>query len=149
MFYIGFNILICSILFWVTIIGKDIFPFSHYPMFSNLHHVSKVKVFRLALETQNGNIEWWKSEFYREPEFIGAMIKQYYWAMKANKIPKPILLLWRNKLLIKVLYLVKAEHGSIKNYKAFHIIMRTINNMEITNKTIEIISFKTLVNETV
>src|SRR5476649_448310 len=77
-FYIVFFLIICVVLLMVTIVGKDFYPFSHYPMFSRLNHMNKVKIYRLALEAKNGEIEWWQHEAYRYPQIVGNKLYQLY-----------------------------------------------------------------------
>src|ERR1700737_744218 len=69
-------ILLLAPLLWTMVRGRDAWPFSHYPMFSHLTDLSEVEVFRAALETTNGEIVWWRSEFYRYPEFVGRSLKR-------------------------------------------------------------------------
>jgi hypothetical protein len=144
-FYIVFFLVICCLLVGVTIVGKDFSPFSYYPMFSGRHHLQHVKVFRLALETQNGKIEWWQHEAYRYPEFVGRQLLRFYDRLNGtDKKSTALLSLEKHKLLLEVLRIIEADGYSI-NYKAFHIVERTVsNNFKIVNKTMEVISFTEL-----
>jgi hypothetical protein len=118
-------ILFCLLLIplvWVTAIGRDAWPFSHYPMFSRLTDVGQVVVFRIALEKADGEIVWWKSEFFRYPEFIGRMLKQ------CSKTDGPgsslYTALQKEKYLAEVLRLIAVE-GRDPEYRAIHIVRRT------------------------
>lgn len=144
--YIVFFIGMCSILLWVTIRQKDAFPFSWYPMYSGSHSLDKVNVFRVALQKQEGGITWWQSRFYRYPEYVGRKLQGLRQA-KAGTQKEVFVLLERNRLLLEVLRLIESEEGSAKDYTAFHIVERTVNNnLAITDRTIGIISFSELRN---
>src|SRR6266481_5751039 len=109
---------------WVTICGKDAWPFSHYPMFSRLSRISDVEVFRLALETKDNEVVWWKSGFFRYPEFVGERLGELSYARPASGgvifITFP-----RNRILSEVLRLIISEEGNTDRYRAFHIVKRT------------------------
>lgn len=149
-FYIIF-ILITSILVYVTIAGKDAFPFSHYPMFSGAHSLENAKVFRLALEKQDGEIVWWNSEFYRYPEFVGRQLKRIYQTTGEDKISNAFVLLERQKLLIEVLRIIAIQEGTLKNYKALHIVERspfqTNGEIVIDDRTISVMPFEKITRE--
>jgi hypothetical protein len=137
MIYSFFFIAICSILIFVTFSGKEAFPFSHYPMFSKLHDVTDVVIFRIALETQEGEIQWWDSKFYRYPEIVGRKISSL------KNADKNATVLAQSKLLVKILQIITIEKGNFDKYKAFHIIERSVNeNLMIVDKTIEIVPFE-------
>lgn len=124
MFYYFVFFILCLIpLLWVTLRGKDAFPFSHYPMFSNLSDVNNVEVYRIALETHEGKLVWWKSEFYRYPEMVGRKFKDLY--QIENEGEEVFSNLERQRLLIQVLRLIEDEEKSTRQYQAFHVIKRT------------------------
>ncbi|CAN5305394.1 hypothetical protein BH09BAC6_BH09BAC6_10110 [soil metagenome] len=138
-FYMIFFLLICAILLLVTLAARDIYPFSHYPMFAGRHQMDRVKVIRLALETETGEIEWWQHEAYRYPEMAGRKLSQLH-----TGIPTALTTIQQHKLLLEILRLLASTHQPVK-YKAFHLIERTVNaDFTITNKTVEIISFNQL-----
>jgi hypothetical protein len=148
MFYMVFFLLICSALVLVTIAGRDFYPFSNYPMFSAKHQVSNIKVFRVALETQEGKLEWWQHEAFRYPEFVGKKLKQIYDTLPGNDGKASVLAnLQKYKLLAEVLRLIRLDGYAIDHYRAFHLIERTIsNNLEIKDKTVEIVLFSNIKN---
>lgn len=136
---------ICILLLWVTITGKDIYPFSYYPMYSVPRNLENISVFRIALERKDGSIAWWKSEFYRYPEYSGRKLQQL-WQVK-NDDPKRdvILQLEKDRLLIAVLQIMENENIDINHYNAFHIIERTMQgDLKPVDKTIEIVPLKRL-----
>ena len=45
--------------------GRDLWPFSHYPMFSSLRSLDDVVVFRIAIEDASGRVDWWRPRFFR------------------------------------------------------------------------------------
>lgn len=135
-FYIIFFIIILIPSLWVTLRGKDAFPFSHYPMFSNLSNPVQVEVFRIAFEKKDGEFVWWKSEFYRYPEFVGRRLKQLH--QTDNDKIKAFTFLERRRYLIEVLRLVETEEKSPEQYQAFLIVRRTVNSdFEINDVVIE------------
>lgn len=133
------------VLLWVTIRGRDLSPFSHYPMFSGTNNINNIAVYRLALEKKDGTIEWWESEFYRYPEFIGKKLSEMLSPVNADSKTTPFYSLQKNKLLNDVIRLMTLEGIDIKNYNAFHIIKRTTDNtLEVYNRTIDVIPISTL-----
>lgn len=142
--YIFFFLLMCGVLIWVTILEKEAFPFSFYPMFSVLHKLEKVSVYRIALENEKGEIEWWKSEFYRYPEFIGKNLKQITEEINRETTNKIFFVLARKKILKNVLFLLELEDLK-KKYVAFHIVERKIESkLLIKDYTVAVIGFKEL-----
>ena len=71
-----FFILICICLAYITFFGKEAYPFSSYPMFSQTYELQSIKIIKIALEDKNGDLIWWESEFYRYPQIIGNNIKK-------------------------------------------------------------------------
>lgn len=135
-FYLIFFIIILIPLLCITLRGKDAFPFSHYPMFSNLSSPNQVEVFRIALETTDGKSVWWKSEFYRYPEFVGRRLKEL--EQTESDGLKAFTSLDRQRYLIEVLRLIEAEEKSLDQYRAFLIVRRTVDNdVEIKDDVIE------------
>ena len=134
-------ILLLALLLWVTVRGKDAWPFSHYPMFSRLTNLSEVEVFRVALETTAGEIIWWRSEFYRYPEFVGRRLKRLH-QMESEGGPAALFApLERQRYLAAVLSLIEFEEGRLERYSAFHIVRRTVaaggdDTLEIKEQTV-------------
>jgi hypothetical protein len=136
---------ISILLLWVTITGKDIYPFSYYPMYSVPRNLENISVFRIALEKKDGSIAWWKSEFYRYPEYSGRKLRQLWQVKSENKQKEVILQLEQHRLLIGVLQIMEKENIDINDYKAFHIIERTMQGeLKPVDKTIEIVPLKRL-----
>ncbi|MBS1522336.1 MAG: hypothetical protein JST50_15150 [Bacteroidetes bacterium] len=136
---------ICILLLWVTIAGKELYPFSHYPMYSGPHDLKNIGVFRIAIEKKDGNIVWWQSEFYRYPEYSGRKLQQLWEARNNNQQQEVFLQLERHRLLISILQIMKKENINADEYNAFHIIERTINSdLKPVNKTVEIIPLNRL-----
>lgn len=143
--YIVFFVAMCAVLLWVAISGKEAFPFSAYPMYSGLHSPGKVNVIRIALQQQDGRLTWWKSRFYRYPEYTARKLQELHQAMKQDKQKEVFALLERNRLLHEVLRLIESEEGSIHRYQAFHIVERRGNEkLEIREQTLAVISFSEL-----
>jgi len=138
-----FPILLCSFLlvplFWVMVRGQDAWPFSHYPMFSQLTGLSEVEVFRLALETTTGEILWWRSEFYRYPEFVGRRLQSIHQMESEGARAKALASLERQRCLAEVLRLIETEVGRLDRYQAFQIVRRTVdtnNGLTIKDQTV-------------
>jgi hypothetical protein len=146
--YILFFGLIGCLWIWVTIRGKDAFPFSAYPMFSARHRLEDVRVIRIALALETGEKVWWQSEFYRYPEFVGRQLKQLY--DQSHKQPKEAIFfqLKKKQLLIEVKRLIDLEIPADKSYGALHIIERCITaDFKIEEKTVEVIPISSLKSE--
>jgi hypothetical protein len=147
LFYLAFFILMLAALLTVTLAGKDFFPFSHYPMFSAPHQLNRVKVYRIALETHDGKIEWWQHEAYRYPEFIGRKLKSLYTNATSTIDNKTVLLatLEKRRLLCEVLRLLELGGDQAAKYRSFRIIERTVNDQfEIIDKEIDAFKFDKL-----
>jgi hypothetical protein len=134
-------ILLLALLLWVTVRGQDAWPFSHYPMFSRLTDLSEIEVFRVALETTAGEITWWRSEFYRYPEFVGRMLKRLHQMESEGGRAALFAPLERQRYLAAVLSLIEFEKGRVESYRAFHIVRRTVaargdNTLEIKEQTV-------------
>lgn len=144
-FYLIFFILLLAPLIWATARRKDAFPFSHYPMFSHLIDTDNVVVYRVALETKDGNTVWWKSGFYRYPEFVGRKLKNLYELEHEHK--QLFFTLERQRLLIEVLRLIEVEAKDAEKYKAFQIVKRIArkdkhNKLKIKDETLAVIPFE-------
>jgi hypothetical protein len=136
---------ICILLLWVTFAGKELYPFSYYPMYSAPHDLKSISVFRIALEKKDGSIVWWQSEFYRYPEYSGRKLQQLWQARENNQQKKIFLQLEQQRLLISVLQIMEKENINTGEYNAFHIIERTINaDLQPVDKTIEVIPLNRL-----
>ncbi len=124
-------ILLLVILFapmlWAMARGKDLWPFSSYPMFSRLLSLRDVEVFRLALETTEAEVVWWRSEFYRYPELVGRRLKRIYRMEQEGGRTASVAQLERQRLLNEVLRLIDSECGGLAQYQAFRIVRRTLD----------------------
>ena len=132
-------VFICGLLLpllWAIVRGKDYWPFSHYPMFSQHSALKDLAVYRLALETKSGAITWWRSEFFRYPEFVGQRLRRIHQA--TNQVGKEAAFakLEQQFLLTEVLRLIEMEEGNIDQYQAFHVVRRSIENLSGPNPTI-------------
>jgi hypothetical protein len=127
MSYIIFFTLMVGILIWVTIAKKDFFPFSWYPMYSATYRADQVRVLRIALQDANGDITWWKTKYYRYPEFVARKLDILMQAPANSKVGDGINLLAQKRLLDEVLRLIEQEEGSLKNHTAFLIIERRVD----------------------
>jgi hypothetical protein len=114
-----------AVLVWVTLRGKDAWPFSHYPMFSSPADLSQLRVIRLALETRDGEVIWWRSRFYRYPERVGRHIKRTYHLEQEPHGYARFAPLQRRRYLAEALRLIRLEEGSLERYRAVHIVERT------------------------
>lgn len=120
------SIVVLAPMVWVTVRGKDAWPFSHYPMFSRLTGLGDVEIFRVALETRSAEVVWWRSKFYRYPEFVGRELRLLD-AQTAERGPvAAIASLEKQRYLAEVLRLIEAEEGGIERYEALLIMKRRI-----------------------
>jgi len=151
-FPILFAVVIVGIQLFITISGKDAWPFSSYNMFSAPLDLTEFGVFRVALERQDGEIVWWRSHFYRYPEQVGKRIRGL--RQLENDTPKTrmVVALETRKLLIEVARLIQQEEGGLESYQAFHIIERKPgidrnNEIIIDDKTVARIPFLDLTSQ--
>lgn len=142
--YVIFFIIVCLVLIGITIVGKDYWPFSHYPMFSAKQKIKDITVWRIALEDSEGNIDWWQSKFFRYPEFTGRKLQKIYALHIEGKKLEIFIHIERNKLLNAVMMHIIREQPEC-NYSAIHIIERKVtNSFNVIDKTIDIIPIKQL-----
>lgn len=125
--YCLFFLLVCGMLLWVTILKKDLFPFSWYPMYSAQYKAQQVRVVRIALQDKNGGVNWWNSKYYRYPEFTARKLDKLMQLTFNNNIEGTVNLLEQKRLLAKVLQLIEQEEGTLKDYSAFLIIERRVD----------------------
>jgi len=125
-FYIIFFIAVCAVLLLVTVMQKEAYPFSYYPMYSSMHKLNEISVYRIAFKKPDGSMTWWISEFYRYPEYVGRKLKQMH-AIDSGSAEKDVLLrLEQTRLLILVLRIAKEEGVPVGNYTTLCIVERKI-----------------------
>jgi hypothetical protein len=97
--------------FSVTLLRREAWPFTRYPMFSHYRDPRDVCVICIALENSDGNLTWWRPHFYRYPDILGRKL-----------VPDDPSL--RLKYVSEVLRLVRLEKGATDSYRAIHILER-------------------------
>ena len=142
-----FVVMIIGLFGFVTIKGKDLYPFSHNPMFAKPYRLNEVKIIRIALENEHHEVQWWKHKSYRYPEFIGRRLKDYhYQSIHADNHQKMVLAFKKIKLLREVFRLIELQNQTAC-ITALHIIERTVDeNLIVREQTIEIIPLSALKN---
>ena len=148
-FYVLFFAVIVVIQLLITIRGKDAWPFSAYDMFSDPYDLGDINIYRVALEKRDGEIVWWRSRFYRYPEYIGRKLRQIH--SLRNEDPKSafVVALETKKHLLEVARLISIEQGDLDQYYSFHIVRRTAhtelgNDVSIHDETIAIIPIESI-----
>ena len=143
-------ILVISFFAWqllcVTVRGREAWPFSHYPMFAQPHTLAQVEVFRVARETADGEIIWWRSRFYRYPERLGRDLRQAQTLAQHNAA---LPLLEQRRLLAEAARLIRLEEGGASRYRALRIVRRTAafdrqQQLVVGEETIATVSFDSL-----
>lgn len=122
-----FSALVAALL-WATVRDQDAWPFSHYPMFSRPATLSELMVIRLALETRDGEITWWRSRHFRYPEFVGRRLARTYAVEAAGTRAAAALMLERLGVLNEALRLIRHEEGSLDRYSAIRVVRRTASH---------------------
>ena len=145
-------ILVLGIQLFVTISGKDLWPFSAYNMFSTHLDINQHSVFRVALERNDGEIVWWKSHFYRYPEQVGKQIRRLNKLEDNSPKTKMVIALETRKTLIEVARLIRQEDSRFDDYQAFHIIERKArvaykSEISIEDQTVVRVPFRELLNQ--
>lgn len=124
--YAIFFLAICAALLWVTVMQKEAYPFSYYPMYSSAHQLNDISVYRIAFKKQDGTMTWWESEFYRYPEYVGRKLKQLH-VINGNLAKRDVFLrLEQTRLLISVLRIAEEEGVLMDNYTTLCIVERKI-----------------------
>ncbi len=121
---ITFCFLFVITLIWVTLKGKEAWPLSCYPMFSNFMTMNDVAIFRLAMETKEGEIIWWSPRFPRYQRRIGKVLKRIHLSGRGNNTSAGMT--DQYTYLVDVARLIIQEQGSIDRYQAFCIFRRSI-----------------------
>ena len=138
----------CGALLWVTLRGKDAFPFSHYPMFAQTLDLQKVRITRIALELESGDIVWWQPEFLFYREVLGKQLNELYPRIAQAEEDKTLLQLEKKSLLLEAKRLIASEKGNDKPYRAFHIVECGISeNFEMRRTIIDIVPFSSLTTD--
>src|ERR1700733_3321801 len=113
--------------FSVTLLRRDAWPFSRYPMFSRYRDPRQVCVICIALETPDGSLTWWRPHFYRYPDVLGRKLALDDLALK----------LW---CVSEVLRLVQLENGlegaKSEPYRAVHIVERRWIDNSVRDRTL-------------
>jgi len=123
MMIVAFTVVL-GVLTWVTLRGVEAWPFSAYPMFSVRTTIHKVRVVRIALETETGERVWWRSAFYRYPEAIGLSLKKLYTSATSSTALST--LAQQQKVYAEVIRLLRQEEGNRHRYRALLVIRRTV-----------------------
>ncbi|MGN6401197.1 MAG: hypothetical protein ACTHMD_12130, partial [Flavisolibacter sp.] len=109
------------------------------------HKIENVCVYRIALKKQDGSMDWWESEFYRYPEYVGRKLKQLSVAHKQINPNGIFLELEKRKLLIMVMRIMEKEGVEISSYYAFCIVERKVApNLHPMDRLVETIAFNIL-----
>lgn len=120
-----FFVVIVFLLAVATLRNYDAFPFSRYPMFSKPAEISQIRVIRIAFEMRNKDVVWWKSRFYRYPEFVGRSLENLVDRNSSDERTNAFLELEKQRLLHEVLRLVEQEKGPLPDISALRVIKRT------------------------
>lgn len=122
----AFCLVIVAVLAWVTVSGRDSWPLSAYPMFSGRLRMEEVEVFRVALESQAGTVEWWRPRYYRYAEEVGRQLQHLHHAVPPSPPARIAVAMAQQYLFREVLRLVRLEHGGTARWRAVHLIRRTV-----------------------
>jgi hypothetical protein len=107
----------------LTLAGKDLWPFTRYPMFSGYRDPAGLRVVCLALETRDGNLQWWRPRFFRYADKLGRKLAG------ANVE----LTLW---CVGEALRLIRLEEGGTLRYQAVRVVERRWVNSDSQDRTI-------------
>lgn len=57
---------------WYCVVRKrDAWPFSAFPMFERPVEASRLVVYRIALELEGGEVQWWTPHYYKLQQTLG------------------------------------------------------------------------------
>lgn len=137
-----------AVLTWVTLSGRDAWPFSAYPMFSELRRLDQVSVYCIAFETSAGSLEWWRPRHYRYAERIGQSLQRFAPSCNATAAHQAALSLARRQTLRHALRLVELELGVVPAWNAVHVVRRSVNQRDgrltVHNDTVEVVPVREL-----
>jgi hypothetical protein len=108
--------------FSVTLLRREAWPFTRYPMFSRYRDPRQVCVICIALETPDGNLTWWRPHFYRYADIFGRKLASDDLSLR----------LW---CASEILRLVRLE-GHPESYRAVHIVERRWIDSSIRDRTL-------------
>ncbi len=126
----AFCLTIVATLLWVTVRGQDAWPLSAYPMFSGRLRLDEVEVFRVALESPDGTVDWWRPRHYRYAEKLGRQWLRLHHALPADAAARAARAMAQHQLLCEVARLVRHEQGEATGWRALHMVQRTVRRTE-------------------
>ena len=71
---------------FVTVRGRDAWPFSGYPMFSKPVGAREIRVYRIRLEYPGGEARWWRPHYYKFQQIFGLDFKRAMGLPLADRI---------------------------------------------------------------
>jgi len=120
-----FVVAILGVLVWATLRESDAWPLSRYPMFSRRADPERVRVCRVALETNGGEAIWWRSRFRRYPERVGRALLQIDAGRDGSARADAVADLATAKVLLEVQRLIRLEEGGLGRYRAIRVERRS------------------------
>lgn len=134
---------------WVTVTGRDAWPFSSYPMFSRRYRLAEVVVFAVAYEATDGRIDWWRPVHDRDAERVGQRLQLLAPAGHGSAVAQAARRLAVRSELARVIRLATLERGQAPAWRALHIVRRTIDErgtaISIRDQTLDIVPMDELV----
>lgn len=97
--YVLFSLLLGVCLVRFTVIGREAYPFSHYPMFSNLRKLDSAQVFQLVTIDQQGRSCNWSEQY---PEEAVSLSRQLQLCLRAPQNMESLAVTLRQKGLQKL-----------------------------------------------
>ena len=101
---------------------RDLWPFSHYPMFSSLVSVDDLVVFRIAIEDTMGQVGWWRPRFFRMQDRLAARFAELMRRPPGGLSPSPELL----ALFVQTRHLLLADIPNPGGFSAVLFVRRRI-----------------------
>lgn len=109
---------------WITLKGKESWPFSCYPMFSKPIIASEnMAYYRIALESENGAIDWWKPSFPRHQRRVSLILEKASLDMESKDSIET-----KQRCLTELVKLLNREQPEHKHIAICIYLRRMVNN---------------------
>lgn len=114
----------------LTLMRRDAWPFTRYPMFSRYRRSHDIRIVCVALEREDGILVWWRPRFHRYSDGLAGKLAAQSEEESAAGVEQATRLL-------------KLEHGDISWWKAVHVRERRWVNGSPLDRTVFTIPLRT------
>ncbi len=132
------------VLAFITYKGIEFYPFSSFPMFSNYLEKEQIKIYRILLKNDLGQVEWWNPRFDRYQIYIGSELKKCYSTLDSQIVNRAIINLNKKKILRFVHEMIICDNVNDFKIDTFEIIERKKTENCIVEVTVDVFRLEEL-----